>query len=119
MEKEIKEVIEIFVKAGEQRNIEMYNDVLHQDFRVIANRYPTPDKLSIIDSASYKALIAKKVIGGAKYEVVYKSIDIAKHSATVRAELKTEKGGQLVTFLLVQNAEDKWQIITDMVTQTK
>ena len=117
MEKEIKSVIETFVKAGEERNVTMYNDILHEDFRVIANRYPTPDKTSIIPAADYLALIAKKVIGGTSYKVIYNSIDIAEHSATVRAELKAEKGGQFITFLLIQNPENKWQIITDMATQ--
>ncbi len=119
MEKEIKQVIKAFIKAGEERNIEMYNDVLHQEFRVIANKYPTPDKTSIIPSAGYIALITKKVIGGTKYEVIYNSINITQHSATVRAELKAEKGGQLVTFLLVQNMENRWQIIANMAVQKK
>ncbi|WP_299767644.1 hypothetical protein [uncultured Dokdonia sp.] len=58
-------------------------------------------------------------IGGTKYDVIYNSINITEHSATVRAELKAEKSGQFVTFLLVQNTENKWQIITDMATQKK
>jgi hypothetical protein len=119
MEKEIKSVIETFVKAGEKRNVAMYNDILHENFRVIANKYPTPDKISIIPVEVYKGLITKEVIGGTKYKVVFKSINIAEHSATVTTELKAEKGGQLVTFLLVQNTEKKWKIITDMATQTK
>ncbi|MBS9464368.1 nuclear transport factor 2 family protein [Flagellimonas sp. 389] len=119
MEKDIKSVIEAFVKAGEERNVAMYNDILHENFRVIANKYPTPDKISIIPAEGYKALITKEVIGGTKYEVVFKGIDIAEHSATVRAELKAEKGGQSVTFLLVQNKENEWQIIADMATQRK
>lgn len=57
------------------------------------------------------------MIGGKKYKVIFNSIDIAEHSATVRAELKAEKGVQSVTFLLVQNPENKWHIITDMATQ--
>ncbi|MFS4445701.1 nuclear transport factor 2 family protein [Maribacter sp. 2307UL18-2] len=119
MEKEIKRVIATFVKAGEERNVALYNDILHENFRVIANKYPTPDKTSIIPAEGYKALITKEVIGGTKYELVFKSIDIAEHSATVRAELKAEKGGQSVTFLLVQNKENEWQIIADMATQRK
>ncbi len=119
IEKEIKNVVETFVKAGEERNVPMYNDILHEDFRVIANRYPTSDKTSIISGAGYIALITKKVIGGTKYEVIFNNINIAEHSATVMVELKAEKGGQLVTFLLVQNQEDRWQIIANMATQKK
>ncbi len=119
MENEIKTVIETFVKAGEERNISAYKDILHTDFRVIANRYPTPDNTSILSAKQYTDLLSKKVIGGTKYNVIFKHIDIAEHSATVKAELKAENGGQLVTFLLVQNPENKWLIISDMATQTK
>ncbi len=120
MEKEIKDVVIAFVKAGEERNVSAYDQLLHEDFRVIANRYPTPDKTSIIPAASYIALITKKVIGGNKLSVVFKDIDIADHSATVLAHFKDENGGgQLVTILLVKNQEAKWQIIADMATQIK
>ncbi len=120
MEKEIKEVVIAFAKAGEERNVAAYDDLFHEDFRVIANKYPTPDKTSIIPAAGYIALITKKVIGGTKLEVKFKDIDIAEHSATVRAHFKDENGGgQLVTILLIKNQEDKWQMIADMATQIK
>lgn len=119
MEKEIKTVIETFVKAGEKRNISTYNDILHKDFRVIANQYPSPENTSTLSAKQYTDLLSKEVIGGTKYNVIFRYIDISEHSATVKAELKSENGGQLVTFLLVQNPENKWLIITDMATQTK
>lgn len=118
-EKEIKKVIGTFVKAGEERNVSMYSDILHTDFRVIANRFPTPEKTSIIPAKSYIAMISKEVIGGTEYQIKYKDIYIAEHSATVRVELIAEKSRQLVTFLLIQNSENKWQIIADMATQAK
>lgn len=118
-EKEIKNVIETFVRAGEERNVSMYEGILHPEFRVIANRYPTADKTSILRAEDYVGLIAKKVIGGTKYWIRYSSIDVAEHSATVRAELRAEKGGQWVTFLLILSPENKWQIIADMAVQTE
>ena len=64
-------------------------------------------------------MISKEVIGGTEYQIKYKDIYIAEHSATVRVELIAEKSRQLVTFLLIQNSENKWQIIADMATQAK
>ena len=120
MEKEIKNVVTAFAKAGEERNVPAYNDILHEDFRVIANRYPTAEKTSIIPGEGYIALIAKETIGGTAYTVDFKHIDITGHSATVISHFKTEDGGgQLVTFLLVKNPENKWQLISDMATQIK
>lgn len=117
MKNEIKNVIETFVKAGAERNVALYDDILHPDFRVIANRYPTPEKTSIISAEEYISLITKKVIGGTNYEVFFISLDITQHSATVIAHLKADKGGQMITFLLVQDPENNWKIITDMATQ--
>ncbi len=120
MEKEIKNVVIAFAKAGEKRDVSAYDALLHKDFRVIANQYPTPDKTSIIPSQVYTALIGKGTIGGTAFQVDFKQIDIADHSATVIAHFKTDDGGgQLVTLLLVLNAENKWQLISDMATQIK
>lgn len=117
MKNDIKKVIKKFVKAGEERNVEVYKDILHEEFRVIANRYPTPEKTSILPASVYIDLISKKVIGGTKYQVIFNSINITEHSATALTELKTEKGGQFVTFLLVLNPKNDWKIIADMATQ--
>ena len=116
---ELRIVIETFVKAGTDRNTAAYNTVLHPEFRVIANRYPVKDQISIIPKSKYVALITQKVIGGTPYSIVFKDFIITDHSATVTTFLKADKGGQLVTFLLVKNPEGQWQIITNMATQQK
>lgn len=120
METEIKNVVKAFANAGEERNVAAYDAILHQNFRVIANQYPTPDKTSIIPLEGYVGLIEKGVIGGTKFDILFKQINIADHSATVLAHFKTaEGGGQLVTLLLVKNQDGKWQLIADMATQIK
>ncbi|GEM_PF-5102176 len=118
-EETIKQVIETFVEAGEKRELNMYNGILHKDFRVIANRYPSPDKTSIIDRETYISLIEKKIIGGAHYTVIFEDMIVSNHSATATVKLKGDKGGQNITFLMVQNNTGDWQIITDMAVQTK
>ena len=117
MEEEIKSLINSFVKAGEKHNVAVYDDILHEKFRVIANRYPTPDKTTVIPAAGYVALIAKKTIGGKSYNVIFKTIEITNHSATALVNLKADNGGQWVTFLLIQNQENQWQIITNIAVQ--
>jgi len=119
MQNEIKNVVLAFAKAGEERNVQAYDEILHSDFRVIANKYPTPDKTSIIPVEGYIGLLAKEVIGGTKFDVNFRHIDVMDHSAVVVAHFKAEKGSQLVTILLIKNAEDKWQMISDMAVQTK
>ena len=113
-EKEIKKTIEKFVQAGELRKVSEYTAILHQDFRVIANRYPTPNKIAIIPLEQYTSMISKKIIGGTKYQIKYKNINIQEHSATVLTHLKSDKNQQYITFLLIQDQGDKWKIITNM-----
>lgn len=119
MKDEIKSVVERFVEAGATHNVSMYNDLLHPEFRVIANRYPTPDKISIIPVEGYIALIGKKTIGGTSYQIIYQDVAVAEHTAVVRAELKAETGGQYINLLLVRSPENQWQIISDLATQIK
>ncbi|MEO0526161.1 MAG: nuclear transport factor 2 family protein [Bacteroidota bacterium] len=119
MEDKIKSVIETFAKAGAENNATPYDHILHSEFRVIANRYPTPDKTSIIPREAYVGLIASKKIGGTPYEVSFQNISIIDHSATVMAHFKGKEGSQWLTFLLVLDASDNWKIITDIAVQKK
>ena len=87
----------------------MYERIVHPGFRVIAHRYPTPDKTSIIPGDAYVDLIKREVIGGTPFKVVFKHISIEAHAATVVAHFRTKNGGgQLVTLLLVQNVDNSW-----------
>lgn len=117
MENQIKLVIETFARAGAENNVALYDNILHSGFRVIANRYPTLDKTSIISREAYVGLISSKKIGGMLYEISFQNIVISEHSATVMAYFKGEKGSQSLIFLLVLDSADKWKIITDMAVQ--
>ena len=115
---QIKTVIEAFVKAGEERNINSYDSILHPNFRVVANHYPSPDKTTFLNKETYIDLIKKKVIGGTKFNLIFKDISLVEHSATVQIQLAASKGGQIITFLLIKNAQQQWQIVSDMAVQT-
>ncbi len=117
MEKEITEVIETFIIAGEKWDISAFDAILHSDFRVIANQYPTPEKTSIIPGAGYIALMTQKKIGGTKYDTEFLHIDVAKHSATVIVLLKNKENSMKVTFLLIKNNNGEWKIMSDLAIQ--
>lgn len=117
MKKEITEVIETFIIAGEKRDIPAFDTILHPDFRVIVNQYPTPEKTSIIPGAGYIALMTQEKIGGKKYDTEFLNINVAKHSATAIVLLKNKESSMQVTFLLIKNNEDQWQIISDLAIQ--
>ena len=116
-EKTIKEVIRKFVSAGETRTISIYDEVLHPEFRVIANRYPSADKTSILTKETYVDLIQKEVIGGTKFKIEFEEVDVTNHSASAKVNLIADKGGQFVTFLLIQNDKNEWKIIADLAVQ--
>ncbi|MBW1294117.1 nuclear transport factor 2 family protein [Aquimarina litoralis] len=117
MKNEIITIINKFVIAGTERNIAAFDEILHPDFRVVVNQYPTPDKTAIIPSAGYIALMTQKKIGGTAYHTDILHLDVKKHSATVIVLLKTPKNSMQVTFLLVRNKENQWKIISDFAIQ--
>ncbi|WP_299894138.1 nuclear transport factor 2 family protein [uncultured Aquimarina sp.] len=117
MENEIKTVVEKFVTAGAQRNTAMFGEILHPDFRVVVNRYPTSDKTTVISGAGYISLMNQKKIGGTPYKTSILHLDIKGHSATVIALLEAPENSMQVTFLLVKNQENTWQIISDLTIQ--
>ncbi len=69
MKEQIKSVINTFVQAGTDHDVAAYDHVLHPEFRVIANQFPTPDKTSVIPGPVYKSMVGNKTIGGTAYQV--------------------------------------------------
>ena len=114
MEQTIQDTVLKFATAIEQNNESKLDDLLHKNFRVVANRYPTPDVTTILDKMTYLKLIAAKKIGGKAYEVDIRSINIEEHTATVVAKFTAQGSFMNLTLLLVQSLEGDWEIITDM-----
>lgn len=111
---QVRSVVEDFNRAIAANDVTALERVLHPEFRVVANRFPTPDATSILPRAVYLKLIADKTIGGTAYTITYHDTNVTKHSATVRATLRASESTMHVTFLIIKTPEGVWQIISDM-----
>lgn len=114
VEQDIKEKVLKFAEAIEWQNVEKLDNLLHQNFRVVANQYPKADVTTILDKATYLKLITAKKIGGKAYKVNFKSIIVEQHNATVVAKFEGGESTMSLTLLLVKSNAGKWEIISDM-----
>jgi len=110
---QIKDKVIEFAQAIEHRDINQLDKLLHKDFRVVANQYPTKEKLSILSKEVYLSLMQSEKIGGAKYEVRFDYVSVEDHSATVIVHFKGEKSNMYLTLLLIESVNE-WKIIEDM-----
>ena len=106
-------VVESFADAVEARDVATLEKILHPEFRVMATRYPTPDKTSILPRAVYLSLLSSEKIGGDAYTVAYHKVDVTAQNATVLAVFDSDKHTMTLTLLLTQNDAGAWTIISD------
>lgn len=110
---QIKDTVHLFAKAIEDRNANQLELLLHKDFRVVANKYPTEDKLSILSKDVYLSLIELEKIGGSRYDVIFDYVSVEDHSATVIVKFQGIDSSMYLTLILVES-EGEWKIIEDL-----
>ena len=91
MRMQIKDRVKLFAQAIENRDVNQLDELLHNDFRVIANQYPTADQLSLIPKQVYLSLMKSGKIGGAKYNVQFDQVSVEGHSATAIVKFQGER----------------------------
>ena len=114
MENQVKQTIIDFTEAGEKRDLQTMETVLHPEFRVVLNRFRGAGNTSIMDRKTYLDMIESEKIGGEHYQLKIHNVSIHDHTAAARVEWKNDKTIFRIHFLLVKNAGDQWQIISDM-----
>lgn len=115
MENSIKKVIVDFQKAIAKRDVKSLDIILHPSFRVMANRYKGSEQTVLIDKKAYLTMMGDQKIGGVYYDLKLIDLVIAEHTAMVEANFISDKSANMHLFLLlVQNAKNKWEIISDL-----
>jgi hypothetical protein len=112
--KEIEQCITNFSSAVDNRNSESLEPLLNEKFRVVANRFPTDDKTTVLNKETYISLLKVGKIGGEKREVKIKSIDITNHIATAKVEFLSDKSTFTTYQTFILNQQNKWQVLSDM-----
>jgi hypothetical protein len=111
---QIKAIVENFVKATETRDVFALDTLLNENFRVVANQFPTPDKITVLPKSAYLQLMKEGKLGGDNRTIRVLDVDILQHIAFMKVELKSGKTifTSYMTFIL--NTSNRWQLINDM-----
>ena len=112
---EIAPVIEDFATAAAARDTAALGSLLHEDFRVIANDFPAPGKLTTLNRAAYLGAMAAGKLGGEPHEAVTaKFVDVQANTAVAVYDLVTAATVMHVAFVLVRGGgEGPWRIVSD------
>lgn len=110
----IEKVIHQFAKAGADRNISVLEEVLNDQYRVVAHRFMGKSEPTIIPKAAYIQMMKEEKIGGNKVKVVIHQVEIHDHSAMAQVDFVAEKSTMKLFLNLILFENDQWQIISDM-----
>jgi hypothetical protein len=111
---DVTNIINAFSKAVDEKNAEALAPLLNENFRVVANRFPSEDKISILTKEIYLQLLKAGKIGGEKRTVEIKSIDIEAHIASAKIVFKSDKTTFITFQSFILNQHGNWQLIADM-----
>jgi hypothetical protein len=113
-EKVVIEAIQGFIQGADERDQSRLEQVLHPEFRVVANRLMGSNTLRIIDRSLYLQLIKEGKLGGDQRTVEIGYVHIVENNATARVKIK----GKALTFQslyhLVKTETGTWQLIEDL-----
>lgn len=118
-ESNIKSVIQLFVKGGDERDTTKLEEVLHGNFRVVANQLMGSSTINVITKDQYLALIREGKLGGDNRVLDIQSVEIIGKNASAKVKII----GKALTFEsfyhLIQNNEGKWKLVQDLPFATK
>lgn len=115
MKKEVEQVILNLEKATSQRNVEEIEKYLHQDYRVMANRFKGTKATTILTRDTYLSMIREEKIGGTSYQTNFNSVSITDHTASVDLLFKSDQTSDMHKYLfLVKDENDAWKVISDL-----
>lgn len=114
--KAVESIIRAFVKAGDERNITVLEQVLQENFRALA-RLPGASVLKpVIESREhYLTLIKEGTIGGKPRVFEVLSVEVWKNTAIVRVELQSDELKFSSSYSLFYAPESGWRIVHDLV----
>lgn len=111
-ESELRQSVEAFRKAGDERNLAAIDTLLHRDFRLVAYLGSATDGV-VMDKTAYIGALKAGKIGGKPRSLKIASMDVRGKHATCRismesAELKFDNYMQWV------QTSTGWQMLNDL-----
>ena len=111
---QIENAVQEFVASADTRDVARMDKILHQDFRVVANRLFGAEEVSLMDKSAYLNLLKEGKIGGDSRAITIKSISIEGHNAVVQATLNGSALSFMTFIQLVKEVSGNWKVIGDM-----
>lgn len=115
MENQIREVVLTIEKAASQRDVNLISPHLHDQYRVVANRFKGSNSTTVIPKELYLNMMREGKIGGTAYEVLFDDIKINRHTAVVDLTYVSKTAPDMHKYLiLVQDKDDQWKVVSDI-----
>lgn len=112
---QVKTAIEAFVKAGDDRDTAVLENILHSGFQNIQDGFFDEDGIFVFTKADYIELIRTEKFGGNPRSIHYRSIKQIGNIAAVQVKLESQ---YLIFHSLIVCVHDNghWKIINNTPT---
>ncbi|WP_290792135.1 nuclear transport factor 2 family protein [Flavihumibacter sp. UBA7668] len=109
---QVKTAVEAFVKAGDNRNTAVLEDILHSDFQNIQDGFFDKTGIFVFSKKDYIDLIRTEKFGGSPRSIEYHSVKQAGNLAIVQVTLESLYliFHSLIVCVLING---HWKIITN------
>ena len=115
MKNQIKETVASIEKSAANRDTIQLAELLHKDYRVIANRFKGSENAVIISKEAYLQMMKDEKVGGTSYDINFNDIKISGHTAIVDVLYSSKTTSDMHKFLvLIQDENNQWKIVSDI-----
>ncbi len=115
MENQIKEVVFSIEKAAAKRDVKELEELLHKDYRVVANRFKGSKTTTILSKEVYIKMMKDMKIGGTSYNIIFSDIKINGHTSLVDLTYVSETTSDMHKYLvLIQDKNNQWKVVSDI-----
>lgn len=114
MENQIRSIITHLESAAFTRDIQKVEHYLHDDYRVVANRFRGASTATILNKATYLQMMKDGKIGGTSYKVNIHDIKIADHTAAVDVLYNSPNSNMHKYLILLLDENDQWKVVSDI-----
>ncbi|NJO02609.1 MAG: nuclear transport factor 2 family protein [Bacteroidia bacterium] len=110
----LEKAITDFAKGGDNRDTELLDNVLHNEFRVTNNGFMGIAGVTIIDKKAYLANIKDGIFGGLPRKVTIESVEDSETIAMVKLRLESSENYFVSYNSFVLDIDNKWKLINNL-----
>lgn len=111
--KEIKSIVQSFVKAGDSQNSQTLEELLLPEYQIVMNQLFGSPTLSLMNKKAYLENIRSGKFGGDQRKIEFHQITVQGNSAFVQTTLKGKKMSFQSFLHLIKTKEQKWKLLSD------